>query len=125
MAPAIEDVVSEYQKSTLPAYVLCITDGATSNGAKVKKLISKASSYPIFWQFIGIGGGGFFKSIGIGRGKYGILEELDTMPGRRVDNANFFSLDDIDHVDNTELYSRMLTEFPDWLKEAKRLRIIP
>ena len=120
LAPAIEEVVDEYKKSTLPAYVLCITDGATSNGAKVKKLISGASDYPIFWQFIGIGGGGFF-----GGGSYGILEELDTMSGRRVDNANFFSLDDIDRVDNTELYSRMLAEFPDWLKEAKRLKIVP
>ena len=125
LAPAIEEVIREYQNSALPSYVLCITDGATSNGRKVKNLIFNASNYPIFWQFIGIGGGGFFKSIGIGKGSYGILEKLDTMTGRRADNANFFSLDDIDCVDNTELYSRMLAEFPDWLTEAKRLKIIP
>ncbi|GHV52658.1 hypothetical protein FACS1894216_09190 [Synergistales bacterium] len=46
------------------------------------------------------------------------------MAGRRVDNANFFALDDIDRIDNTELYSRMLGEFPLWLKEAKRLGIL-
>ncbi|MDR1135333.1 MAG: VWA domain-containing protein [Clostridiales Family XIII bacterium] len=33
-------------------------------------------------------------------------------------------LDDIDQVDNTELYSRMLAEFPSWLKEAGHLGII-
>ena len=46
------------------------------------------------------------------------------MTGRKVDNANFFSLDDIGRIDNTELYSRMLKEFPEWLKEAKHLKIL-
>ncbi len=113
LSPAIDGVIDEYKNSTLPAYVLCITDGETSNAAKVKRLIATASSHPIFWQFIGVG-----------RGNYGILEELDTMTGRKVDNANFFSLDDIRRVDNTELYSRMLAEFPEWLKEAKRLNVL-
>ncbi|GHS97777.1 tellurium resistance protein [Synergistales bacterium] len=113
LAPALDDVIDEYRGGKLPAYVLCITDGATSSEGKVKKLIAKASEYPIFWQFIGIGGSG-----------YGVLEDLDTMAGRKVDNANFFALDDIDRIDNTELYSRMLAEFPIWLKEAKRLGMI-
>ncbi|MDR3163942.1 MAG: VWA domain-containing protein [Synergistaceae bacterium] len=113
LAPAVEDVVDEYKNSKIPAYVLCITDGATSKAGKVKDLISQASDYPIFWQFIGVG-----------RGNYGILEELDTMAGRRIDNANFFILDDIDQIDNTELYSRMLAEFPSWLKEAGHLGIV-
>jgi stress response protein SCP2/Mg-chelatase subunit ChlD len=113
LVPAIEDVIDEYQKGNLPAYVLCITDGATSNASKVKKLIAKASDCPIFWQFIGIGGS-----------SYGVLEELDSMSGRKVDNANFFALDDIDRIENAELYSRMLSEFPLWLKEAKRLNIL-
>jgi len=113
LAPAIRDVVEEYRRDTLPAYVLCITDGATSNAIQVKKMISDASIHSIFWQFVGIG-----------RGNYGILEELDTMTGRTVDNANFFALDDIEHISNAKLYSRMLTEFPDWLSKAKRLGIL-
>jgi hypothetical protein len=113
LAPAIEDVVEKYKGGKTPAYVLCITDGATTKAGKVKNLISQASDYPIFWQFIGVG-----------RGNYGILEELDAMTGRRIDNANFFILDDIDRVDNTELYSRMLAEFPSWLKEARRFGIV-
>lgn len=113
LAPAIEEVIEQYKMSKLPAYVLCITDGATANEGKVKKLITGAAEYPIFWQFVGIGGG-----------DYGVVEAIDNLPGRKVDNANFFSLDDIGRVENTELYSRMLAEFPQWLKEAKGLGII-
>jgi stress response protein SCP2 len=113
LAPAVEEVIGEYQKGSLPAYVLCITDGETSNGAHVKDLIKRASACPIFWQFIGIGGN-----------TYGILEDLDIMSGRKVDNANFFSLDDVNRIDSTVLYSRMLSEFPQWLKEAKRVGIL-
>ncbi|MCL2053064.1 MAG: VWA domain-containing protein [Oscillospiraceae bacterium] len=113
LSPAISEVIDEYKNDKLPAYVLCITDGATSKAAKVKELITNAAQYPIFWQFIGIG-----------RGNYGILEELDNMRGRKVDNANFFSLDDISRVKNKDLYSRMLAEFPLWLKEAKRMGIL-
>lgn len=124
---AIREVVENYKESKIPAYVLCITDGATSNGRKVEELICSSANYPIFWQFIGISDnpspiGKFFG--GFSSGSFGILEKLDTMSGRIVDNANFFSLNDIDNVDNTQLYTRMLAEFPIWLKEAKRLNII-
>lgn len=114
LAPAISDIVDTFENSRLPVYVLCITDGATISEGKVKKLISAASSKPIFWQFIGIG-----------NGNYGILHKLDTMKGRVVDNANFFTLDDLTNIDDTELYTRMLAEFPIWLNEARRMRIIP
>ena len=40
------------------------------------------------------------------------------MPGRVVDNANFFSLDDVDKISDEELYNKLLNEFPMWLKEA-------
>ena len=55
---------------------------------------------------------------------YGILEQLDTMPGRYVDNANFFALDDLHDISDVELYDRMLKEFPLWLKEIKKLGMI-
>ena len=71
------------------------------------------AKYPIFWQFVGIGGS-----------SYGILECLDTMSGRTVDNCNFFSLDDIKKISDAELYDRLLNEFPDWLRAAKAKGII-
>ena len=112
--PAVmKQVIEEYGDSKLPAYVLFITDGGVGNEKGIRKLIVDSSKQPIFWQFVGVGGS-----------NYGVLERLDTMSERYVDNANFFALDDFRRVDDTELYSRMLAEFPDWLKEAKRLGVI-
>lgn len=48
-----------------------------------------------------------------------VLEQLDSLDGRYVDNANFFALDDFKEVGNPELYSRLLEEFPKWLNEIK------
>ena len=73
-----------------------------------------ASSAPVFWQFVGIG-----------RANYGVLERLDDMEGRVVDNAGFFALDDIDQVSDDDLYQRLLSEFPDWMRAAKTASILP
>ena len=109
----MNDVISEYEHSNLPAYVIFITDGAISNDTK--DAVIRSSRMPIFWQFVGIGnsGEGFFGRI---FGGYGMLEKLDTLSGRYVDNTNFFALDDFRNVDNAELYGRLLNEFPNWLK---------
>ena len=109
----INKIIEKFSENKLPVYVLCITDGATSNAKKVEKLIFESAKYPIFWQFIGVG-----------KSNYGILERLDDLTGRIVDNADFFALDDIDIIDNEQLYTRMLTEFPSWLKEIKAKGIL-
>ena len=111
--PVMKEVVSEYKKSRLPAYVLFVTDGGVSNEAKIKKILKDASRYPIFWQFVGVGGS-----------NYGILERLDSMTDRLVDNAGFFALDDFQSVSSSELYSRLLNEFPVWLDAVKRSGMI-
>ncbi|MBR6886916.1 MAG: VWA domain-containing protein [Selenomonadaceae bacterium] len=102
------EVVAEYETSTLPAYVIFVTDGGIYKAAAIKKILIDASYLPIFWQFVGVRGEG-----------YGVLEELDDMEGRYVDNADFFALDDFYDVSNEELYSRLLNEFPAWLKKIK------
>ena len=104
----MKDVVAEYETSDLPAYVVFITDGGFSERAALKKFFIETSYLPIFWQFVGVSGSG-----------YGILEDLDNMGGRYVDNANFFALDDFRRVSNEELYSRLLNEFPKWLEACK------
>ena len=107
--PAVmNEVVAEYKNSKIPAYVIFITDGGVSRTTEIKNILIKASKLPIFWQFVGVSGKG-----------YGVLEKLDTLSGRYVDNASFFALDDFRKVDNAELYSRLLNEFPNWLKEIK------
>ena len=102
----------EYKRA---ASCLCdlLTDGGVGSENEIKKILMDASKEPIFWQFVGVGGS-----------SYGVLERLDNMTGRYVDNANFFALDDFKSVSNSELYSRLLSEFPQWLKEAKRKRIL-
>ncbi|MDE7364606.1 MAG: VWA domain-containing protein [Ruminococcus sp.] len=109
----MKDVCKEYNGTRLPAYVIFVTDGEFNSPHKVKKILKEVSDKPIFWQFVGIGGN-----------RYGVLEELDTMTGRYVDNANFFSLDDFRRVPNNELYSRLLNEFPQWLKEIRYKNMI-
>ena len=104
----MNEVIGEYEDSNLPAYVIFVTDGGIDKTAQIKRILVHASYLPIFWQFVGVSGSG-----------YGILEDLDTMSGRYVDNANFFALDDFRSVPNEELYSRLLNEFPSWLKLAK------
>ena len=106
-------VVDEYKDTKIPAYVLFITDGGVNQKKEIQNIITEASHLPIFWQFVGVGGK-----------NYGILEKLDTMTGRYVDNAGFFALDDFKKVSNEELYARLLEEFPSWLEEIKKKGMI-
>lgn len=106
-APVMEDISHKYLKeepANIPDYVMFITDGDNSDKANAKKVISELSHYPIFWQFIGIG-----------HDKFEFLEKLDDLGGRYVDNANFFSLKDLDGITDDDLYRKLLAEYPSWL----------
>jgi hypothetical protein len=115
---AIKAVIDFYQKNKaqgVPVYILFISDGGVSSGnsRKIRELITNAAALPIFWQFVGIGGS-----------RYGILEELDDLSGRIVDNCDFFALNDLHDIDEQTLYDRLLNEFPQWLTDAKRQGIL-
>ena len=109
----MEELCQKHRKSSLPVYIIFISDGGIYKDKKIEEIIKKAAKSPIFWQFIGIGGS-----------NYGILEKLDDMEGRYIDNANFFALDDIDSISDEGLYNRLMNEFPKWLKEAKQKNIL-
>jgi stress response protein SCP2 len=109
----IKKVIEHYQNTRLPVLVIFISDGGVSQNKVIKQLLTDAASLPIFWQFVGIGGR-----------NYGVLEKLDTMTGRVVDNCGFFALDDLNSINEQELYDRLLSEFPLWLKEAKNKHIL-
>lgn len=109
----MKEIIKKYKDNNIPTYIVFISDGGVSETAKIKKLLREASNYPIFWQFIGIGGR-----------NYGVLEELDVIDGRIVDNANFFSIDNINALTDEELYEKLLNEFPMWLKAAKEKNIL-
>lgn len=115
--PAVLDAVLKYftqeSPSELPVYVVFISDGGVSETKKIKQILKHASSQPVFWQFVGIGGH-----------NYGVLKQLDNMDGRVVDNCNFFEMDNIQSMPEAQLYDLLLQEFPLWLKEVKSKNII-
>lgn len=115
--PAVLEAVTQYfteeKPSQLPVYVVFVSDGGVNESKKIKNILKNASKLPIFWQFVGIGGR-----------NYGVLEQLDTMDGRVVDNCNFFEMDTIQSMPEGQLYDALLQEFPLWLKEAKTKNIL-
>ncbi len=112
-APVLKDIVSKNKDSKIPVYTIFITDGDNDDKCETTRVIRDASKYPIFFQFVGIG-----------HARFQFLEELDTMVGRIVDNANFFQLNDIASVSDEKLYDRLLNEFPSWIKDARNNNII-
>lgn len=113
-APIMREITNKYKNEKGdPAYVMFVTDGDNDDHYETEKVIKEASKVGIFWQYIGIGNASF-----------SFLEKLDEMDGRFVDNANFFQANDIKRLSDNDLYERMLGEFPDWLKKAKKLNII-
>ena len=111
---AIRTVLDYYQSAhnNLPTYVLFISDGGISKDREITKLMREAAYAPIFWQFVGVGGS-----------NYGILEKLDNLDKRIVDNCDFFALDHIHQLSDEDLYIKLLQEFPLWLKEIKQKHI--
>lgn len=98
---------------SLPAYVLFVSDGGVHRNREITQLMTEAAGHPIFWQFMGLGGR-----------NYGILEKLDTMSGRLVDNCGFFAIDDLHALSEEQLYDRLLQEFPTWLRAARARGIL-
>lgn len=113
-APVMKDVAKKYiteEPENMPNYVIFITDGDNSDKSAAEETVCTTARYPIFWQFVGIPSNS--------RVTFPFLEKLDDMEGRYVDNANFFSVSDINSMSDEDLYDKLLDEFPSWLKDAK------
>lgn len=107
-APVLRDVYKKYIKESpmnIPTYVLFITDGECYDEAETTAELIKGSHHPVFLQFIGIGDEDFE-----------FLSHLDEMEGRYVDNANFFHINQLSSMSDSELYSKLLQEYPQWLE---------
>ncbi|MGW1410480.1 VWA domain-containing protein [Streptomyces sp. NPDC002403] len=96
-----------------PTLVLFFSDGGVHRNREIEQELRAAAEEPVFWQFVGLGSS-----------QYGVLERFDTMPGRRVDNVGFFAVDDIERISDQELYDRVLSEFPSWLRAARQAGIL-
>lgn len=103
----------------IPVYVMFVTDGDTFDREQTTKQMVNASFEPIFWQFMAIDEArkGLFGRSRQSQFKY--LEQLDTLDGRFIDNAGFFSVQDPAAVADNELYDLLMEEYPQWIKEAK------
>lgn len=87
-------------------FVILITDGENSQPAdneRMKKYFNEHGSFPIFWQFVGLGA------------KFAFLEEI----ARLGSNAAFFNLNDVQTVAEDALSARLLQQFPLWFKQAQ------
>lgn len=113
-APTIRLLTKKYSSEKGdPVFVMFLLDGGCMDEKESKKAIIEASEYGIFFQFIGIG-----------KAKFKFLEELDSMEGRKVDNANFFAIEDLSSMSDKALYSKLMSEYPDYITKAKQLNII-
>lgn len=106
----------EVVKQDMPTYVIFITDGDCFDADKALEYIKEISGQAIFWQFVGIGYA-YFRT----------LQNLDTVGGRVVDNANFFQIadtNDLVSMSDDQLYKKLLTEYPQWLVDARSKGIL-
>jgi hypothetical protein len=102
-----------FDRLEYPVYVIFITDGDNDDKTLTESAIREASHTGIFFQFIGIG-----------KSRFPFLERLDNLGGRNIDNANFFTVADLDNKTDDQLYSLLLTEFPAYVKAARAKNLI-
>ncbi|WP_019155067.1 VWA domain-containing protein [Robertmurraya massiliosenegalensis] len=114
--------------SSVPVYVMFVTDGATFDEKETINHIRNSSYEPIFWQFMAIGKSnkgvkrrGLFNSF---QSDFSFLEKLDDLSGRYIDNADFFSVEDPQHVSDHELYDLLMQEYPSWVRAASTKGLI-
>lgn len=95
-----------------PTFAVFVTDGEPMDPKDaIVEYLTLMSQLPIFVQFIGVGAP-----------RFEFLEQLDTMEGRFVDNANFFNAAE---APTTEaMLEKMLGEFPDYYRKARDLGLI-
>ncbi|MGW4734101.1 vWA domain-containing protein [Streptomyces shenzhenensis] len=120
---AMDAVIDHYldSGSIAPALVVFQTDGGPISKPAAERYLCKAAKLPLFWQFVGFGDPD--------SRQFDFLRKLDELavPEKRVvDNAGFFHAgSDPRTMPDAELYDRLITEFPIWLKAARARGIVP
>lgn len=110
-SPVIRDVINEYtvrNPSSMPAFVIFITDGANDDKRDTDRAIIDSSKNPIFIQFVGLDASRLEE--------FAYLRKLDDLSGRPYDNTGFFKVADFDKMDDTQLYNALLEQYVDWLR---------
>ncbi|MFD6799635.1 vWA domain-containing protein [Streptomyces cyaneofuscatus] len=119
---AMDAVIDHYldSGSTAPALVVFQTDGGPISKPAAERYLCKAAKLPLFWQFVGFGD--------TRSSQFDFLRKLDELavPAKRVvDNAGYFHAGlDPRKVPDSELYDRLVAEFPSWLAAAEAQGIV-
>ncbi|QMU77550.1 hypothetical protein GXW83_19475 [Streptacidiphilus sp. PB12-B1b] len=131
-----------------PVYVMFVTDGRTVSEGAAREQVLASSYEPLFWQFMGLGRSSksvdapvqeapqpvkksrFAKRLqavaaGWSEGTFRFLEELDQLPGRFADNADFFCVQDPGNITDDQLFELMMAEYPGWLPRARAQGLLP
>ncbi|MBK3570771.1 VWA domain-containing protein [Streptomyces sp. MBT62] len=119
---AMDAVIDHYLESGSkePALVVFQTDGGPINKLAAERYVCKAAKLPMFWQFVGFGDAKSKQFEFLRR-----LDELAVPQKRAVDNAGFFHAgSDPLKLSDTELYDRLVGEFPQWLSAARERGIV-
>jgi stress response protein SCP2 len=110
----------------VPVYVIFVTDGGTENRPLAEREIKEAAAEGIFWKFMAIGQ----MPRTVTRTKralpsgFDFLAYLDDMPGRVVDNADFFAVRDPDEPSDAEFFDLMAQEYAGWLDAATKAGVL-
>ena len=119
---AMDAVIDHYLDSgaSESALVVFQTDGGPISKLAAEEYLCKAARLPLFWQFVGFGN--------THSSQFDFLRKLDELPvpaKRVVDNAGYFHAGlDPRAVADSELYDRLLGEFPAWLVAARAAGIV-
>ncbi|MGW1997591.1 VWA domain-containing protein [Embleya sp. NPDC001921] len=115
--PAMRAVIEHYRASGSqdPAFVVFQTDGEPWDRRETRELLRESSRLPIFWQFVGFGHSRDLR----------FLRSLDTLQGRRIDNAGYFGAgQQPERRSDAKLYDCLMKEFPSWLASARAAGIL-
>lgn len=88
-----------------PTFVIFITDGDNSDKSETDKIIREMCCDNMFVLFVGIGNASF-----------DYLKKLDNLTDRQRDNTGFLKVQDMKKLTDEQLYTAMLTEYINWLK---------
>ncbi|ULH16973.1 VWA domain-containing protein (plasmid) [Deinococcus sp. KNUC1210] len=114
-APAIREMIAQQRGAQHPLLVLFITDGEAGDQTQATQALRDASHLPIFFKFL---------ALDSGNERFSFLEQLDTMPGRVVDNANFARIQNLSRLPDTTLFELLTEEIDQWLPAAKAAGVL-
>lgn len=97
----------------VPVYVAFITDGEPDSRSAAEAAFRRASKDPVFFQ-----------TVGVGKGSFAFLKQVDDLQGRTVDNVGFMKVTHLERTDDTKLFAGMLNEFPQYLQDARAARVL-